>query len=634
MSIFSLDWFKSEREKELEQLKIEEQRLKNLLLQKMIDTPDLFKNYKHDESQNIKAISTSGNISIMMPDKREYKVEPKEEPKDVVPEKSSTIDQELPRTMPQDVWVKDITAAEEHMEKVSQPPIDIKEILEPVQIFTESKDGLRKELVQESFTPVAVVELITVTESTPKEEPKASLREIIEMVDNLKDVIEKKEAKVVVPPTPPVPATVYKTAKLINNVINVILRDGTILTKVGVDREFFERVKAAQTEDEIRNIFVPKEQEARKKVDDEKKEEVKKEIEETKAILKGIDLLAALPDFTVDGSSVYLRETKRSIPELLVKEFSKVVGSFEGTPLEIQEKLKASNEYNALKNFFLWCCLNPRPEVADQLYGFLKRNSFRITKQGFFVALRNVVTIKGEGATAAMDRDLLDFVTNGYNKIKAVWKMKPDNFRVLQLPDKSYVLDNMKKERKDKDYKVIGNIVDLYKKELPKMPGNRFTDAHTKTFDIRVGKVVNMPANECSWSTADCNEKGLHFTADQIHYVGCGDTSVLVLINPMKVVGIGQQKGRCYEYLPIMTVPSNEATKLLHDVAFDTLELDEDYAIRELETLTKKAEKGFTSESSKYQFSVPSVPVDEIGNIFKSLKEMEATLSKRISIIK
>jgi hypothetical protein len=83
-----------------------------------------------------------------------------------------------------------------------------------------------------------------------------------------------------------------------------------------------------------------------------------------------------------------------------------------------------------------------------------------------------------------------------------------------------------------------------------------------------------------------------------------------------------------------MTVPSNEATKLLHDLAFDTLELDEDYAIRELDTLTKTSEKGFVSESSKYQFSVPSVPIEEIGNIFKSLKEMESTLSKRISLIK
>jgi hypothetical protein len=45
----------------------------------------------------------------------------------------------------------------------------------------------------------------------------------------------------------------------------------------------------------------------------------------------------------------------------------------------------------------------------------------------------------------------------------------------------------------------------------------------------------------------------------------------------MKVVGIGQHKGRCYEYLPIMTVPREEATQILHDGDFDTLQLDDEY---------------------------------------------------------
>ena len=127
----------------------------------------------------------------------------------------------------------------------------------------------------------------------------------------------------------------------------------------------------------------------------------------------------------------------------------------------------------------------------------------------------------------------------------------------------------------------IGNLKDLYI-DLPNRHENRFTDDWTKTFDIRIGKPVSMPKEECNWSTQDCAAAGLHF-ADQIHYVGCGDQSVLVLINPMKVVGIGEHKGRCYEYLPIMTVPREEATSILHDLRFDTLQLDEDYAIRELD---------------------------------------------------
>jgi hypothetical protein len=175
----------------------------------------------------------------------------------------------------------------------------------------------------------------------------------------------------------------------------------------------------------------------------------------------------------------------------------------------------------------------------------------------------------------------------------------------------------------------VGNLKDLYGK-LPEMAENRFTDAHTRTFDIRVGRVVNMPPEDCNWNRADCAHAGLHFTADQIHYVGCGDTSVLILINPMKVVGIGEHKGRCYEYLPIMTVPTSEATEILHDIDFDCLELDEDYAVRELTNLEIKAKEGFVAESTKYEFNLPHISTAEIRGIVASLDEMKWEISKRV----
>ena len=178
----------------------------------------------------------------------------------------------------------------------------------------------------------------------------------------------------------------------------------------------------------------------------------------------------------------------------------------------------------------------------------------------------------------------------------------------------------------------MGGLTDLYL-DLPNRHENRFTDDWTKTFDIRIGKVVKMPKEDCSWSTQDCAAAGLHFTSDQIHYVGCGDQSVLVLINPMKVVGIGTHKGRCYEYLPIMTVPREEATKILHDSQFDTLQLDENYAIRELESLEQKVQEGFVAESSKYEFNLPQISMSEIRNIAKSLDSMKAEISSRVVLV-
>ena len=98
----------------------------------------------------------------------------------------------------------------------------------------------------------------------------------------------------------------------------------------------------------------------------------------------------------------------------------------------------------------------------------------------------------------------------------------------------------------------------------------------------------------------------------------------------MKVVGIGLAKGRCYEYLPIMTVPRDEATTLLHDLDFDTLELDESYAIRELEQLSEKVKEGFKAETTKYQFNLPQISTSEIQNIIQSLEKMKEAISKRV----
>jgi hypothetical protein len=462
----------------------------------------------------------------------------------------------------------------------------------------------------------------------------------------------------------------YFSLKLINDTLTVVLNDGNILTKPGATEEDFHAVSNARNVHEIQAIVASTEvlQDV---------EKVRAETARIKALQQGIESLANFDDFTVEGSTVYLAGTSRSMPQILVEKFIEVVDRV-GHQLEyhktFQDALNNDDEYVALKNFFMWCCLNPRAEVAHELYRFLTENSFRITKQGFVVALRNVVTLHGSP-------ELVHFVSNVYNKVKAVWKKNPNEYTVF-LENGEYKLvhdDKLFKEEtftsttcpecegegqfydewdeewteecencngtgevEEYEYTItvpvnhgekIGNLVDLYL-DLPNREENRFTDDWTKTFDIRIGQVTSMPMEECNWSTQDCAAAGLHFTADQIHYVGCGDQSVIVLINPMKVVGIGTHKGRCYEYLPIMTVPREEATRILHDGMFDTLELDEEYAIRELESLAEKAKEGFATESKKYEFNMPAISAIEIGNIVATLNQMKDVISKRVSTIK
>ena len=463
----------------------------------------------------------------------------------------------------------------------------------------------------------------------------------------------------------------FLNLRLVNDTLTVVLRDGSVLSKPAATEEDYYAISEAKSLHEIYAIIASKEVAA-------DVEALRAETARIKALQKGIQILNVLPDFRVEGTTVYLTGTSRSLPQLLVEKFIEVVDRVSNEPSQevFSDQLNQDDDYVALKNFFMWCCLNPRAEVAHELYRFLAENSFRITRQGFVVALRNVVTLHGSP-------ELVHFISNAYNKVKAVWKKNPAEYTVF-LEDGEYKLvhdDKLFKEEthitttcpdclgdggwEDEDSwedgewvdcercngtgevaeysytetwavnhgEKIGSLVDLYL-DLPNRAENRFTDDWTKTFDIRIGQVTSMPKEDCNWSTQDCAAAGLHFTADQIHYVGCGYQSVIVLINPMKVVGIGTHKGRCYEYLPIMTVPREEATRILHDSQFDTIQLDEDYAIRELEFLTEKVKDGFAAESRKYEFNLPSISASEITNIVANLSQMKATISKRVSTIK
>jgi len=432
----------------------------------------------------------------------------------------------------------------------------------------------------------------------------------------------------------------YLKVKLVNDVLTVVLNDGSVISKPNATEEDYEDVRCALDVEEIMDVMSDPEvmQERRKQ---------EAEAKRIKALQQGIKSLEGLKDFEIEGNSVKLAGTGRTMPQLLVEKFIELVqeerylAGF--NPGSIEDRLAADEEYQALKRFFMWCCLNPRAEVANDLYDFLNKNSFRITKQGFFVALRNVVTLHG-------GTELVQFVSNAYNKVKAVWKKSPDDYTVFlesgeyKLVHYSDLYETIEEydDETDESYEdeiavnhgeKIGGLTELYL-DLPNRAENRFTDAHTRTFDIRIGQVVNMPPEECNWSTADCAHAGLHFTSDHINYVGCGDQSVLILINPMKVVGIGELKGRCYEYLPIMTVATEESTTILHDLDFDTLELDESFAIRELQNLAEKAKEGFVTEAKKHQFNIPAMTHSQILNIVSSLEEMKNDISKRVVNIK
>ena len=281
----------------------------------------------------------------------------------------------------------------------------------------------------------------------------------------------------------------YKKLKFVNNILTAIFHDGSVINKSEATVDDFEAARNCPTEDCIMNIM--------KGPEEEKKDVLDKIILTT----DDLDIVRMFPDFKSEGKSIYLKGVERSLPPLLVSKFAEIIGRHL-TPGYIdpnwEQNVTNDVEYVSLKRFFLWCCLNPRAEVADTLYDFLVKNDFKITKQGFFVALRNVVR-KDEA-----NHELVDIISNTYNKVKAVWKKVPSNFRIEEL-DGEYSMHKVTSEPKGT---IIGNLDTLYM-ELPTMKENSYTDTYTHSFDIRIGQKVTMPPEKCSWSTADCAEAGL-----------------------------------------------------------------------------------------------------------------------------
>ncbi len=75
---------------------------------------------------------------------------------------------------------------------------------------------------------------------------------------------------------------------------------------------------------------------------------------------------------------------------------------------------------------------------------------------------------------------------------------------------------------------------------------------------------------------------------------------------------------------------AEDATKILHDLDFSTIDLDEFYVENELESLSERAEKAFAQEVKKYEFNLPAISSSEIGRIVNSLNKMRNELDNRV----
>lgn len=410
----------------------------------------------------------------------------------------------------------------------------------------------------------------------------------------------------------------YTSLKLTNDVLTIVLSDGSVLSKSRATVADFNAIKQATNENDI--LFIMSSSEGI----NARKEEAAV-IKKAEALNKGLISLTRFSDFIVKDDSLYMVGVEnRSIPQLLVEKFLEVT---EGYPGDIS--LAFNSEYLSLKKFWLKCCLNPNAQSAEDLYVFLSHHQFKLDNHGNFYAYRRVVSKE------STDVNLVNFVSNAYNKVKAIWKKNPDHFMIYsRLGEYQLVTKDKLPTGNNPYWDKVGNLKDLYL-DLPNMSSNSYTSAHTGREDYRVGSIISMPRNEGDDNNQMSCSKGFHAASKEYDYSGFGDTPILVIINPMDVlsVPVGEVgKLRTCRWFFAMTL-TKEEEYILDDLDFDVAELGDIFEEQCELNLESYVHNSFTEEVKRHTFTIPQMSHLQIKTIVKSLDEMKNEIKKRVQKI-
>lgn len=206
-------------------------------------------------------------------------------------------------------------------------------------------------------------------------------------------------------------------------------------------------------------------------------------------------------------------------------------------PLDLVQKIlelesNSSEEVNKYINFWRLISLNPDSRVRDNIFWFIRRWNMQISPAGFIICYRNVNLKKEGSVTSEMYENLIE----EYYMKKYMYGLDPS---LIESPIKGYK-----------------NLEEAYQKVINEQKGaSVYTDAHTRTFEIKIGQPVRLDRSKCDAVQEHSCSSGLHVGAKgwlQQNY--CGEITIQALVSPTNVVAVptidNYGKMRCCEYLP------------------------------------------------------------------------------------
>jgi hypothetical protein len=360
-------------------------------------------------------------------------------------------------------------------------------------------------------------------------------------------------------------------ALLKGKTLTVFFSNGDIVTNTEADKAMYLEVISADDEDTIRKLVISDLSEAEAQV------MVKKDG------MTSIDYLIEDGLFERDGDAIYRIGIKLSIPELVLDEYIKAYA----------DRDEESVRFQTIDNFWKWLSLCPNAESREDLYKFLNRHGMRITPQGMVLAYRRVVT------KHSANTKQITAISNLWVKVRTVWKYNPSLYFLIDRDGEYKAV----KESKQKDSDVIiGNLDELYK-GLSDLEGDQFTDAHTRSYDYKLGVENRMDRSQGNQSNRQSCSTGFHLANKEYNYSGFGDEAVLCVFNPIDTLAVPRGENgklRVCAFTILSVLDKEEENTIL-----DSADLS-DLVIEHYEEQVEKLEE-MLSKNTPYELAINNV---------------------------
>lgn len=405
----------------------------------------------------------------------------------------------------------------------------------------------------------------------------------------------------------------------VKKVLTVILNDNTVITKGDCTKELYDKVlEKSEDEQAVMKMLLPKFY--------EKVEEFKEKEEEIEAIKTLVEDIKTSSIITTKDKRSYILDVSDAIS--LPQDFVKAIIS--------AEKENNTEIVQTYKNFWTLACLNPDAKARDNMFWFLTKWGFKLSKSGLFVAYRNANVVSKGKISATLSSELIDFVTASYVKIKTQ-KKSPKSFHVIITVsgyEETYCYKKIDADLSSTDT-IVGVVYDLYQQinnpdEEDSSP--EYTDAHSGKFKIKIGKIVSMPREDCDERQDITCSKGLHVASkswlEKQGKTYFGTQGLMVLVNPVDVVAVPKEdsygKMRVCAYLPIMPIKKNKFGNIIEEDIPTGFE-DNFFNIQ----IDYKGEKN-REDVGNYTITIPDSPILNIKTITQNLQDIKVLLSKKV----